>query len=127
MVDMGRAKEPVTSPRRQWPMHTHPKERGEEDGVSMNVRGGWEWAVSLCSEDQATILWQAEVSTQGSGDGYAVEAPAVEKRLWRWRSGYFRAAGEVGDNQRARLRCVEKVRLRNEANKFYDWKRRAEK
>lgn len=29
-VDMGRAREPVTSPRRQWPMHTHPKERGGE-------------------------------------------------------------------------------------------------
>lgn len=61
--------------------------------------------------------------TQGSGDGYAAEAPAVEKGLWKWRSGYFEAAGEVGD-KRARLRCVEKVRLINEANKIDDWKRR---
>lgn len=38
VVDMGSAKEPVTSPRRQWPMHT-PKRAGEEDGVSMSVEG----------------------------------------------------------------------------------------
>lgn len=36
----------------------------------------------------------------------------------------LRLRERLGDNQRARLRCVEKVRLRNEANKFHDWKRR---
>lgn len=72
-------------------------------------------SVYPCSGDQATILWQDEVSTQGSGDGYAAaEAPAVEKGLWRWRSGYFGAAGEVGlfkdnqtDNQGTAALCGE--------------------
>lgn len=97
--------------------HTHPKRAGEEDGVSMSVEGGnAEWAVQKTRQ----LFFD---KTQGSGDGYAAEAPAVEKGLWRWRSGYFEAAGEVGD-KRARLRCVEKVRLINEANKIDDWKRR---
>lgn len=32
-VDMSRAKEPVTSPRRQWPMHTHTQKSGERKMV----------------------------------------------------------------------------------------------
>lgn len=83
-------------------------------------------SVYPCSEDRQLFFSKTKYLPKAAEMG-------MQQKHQRWRRDYggggvaiLRLRERLGDNQRARLRCVEKVRLRNEANKFHDWKRRAE-